>query len=73
MTYGAYLALDEVLGAQHPISDQHDELLFIVIHQTKELWLKQTDRGAAAARGADRRGPVGGGPQDLSRCRASSR
>ncbi|WP_188056212.1 tryptophan 2,3-dioxygenase [Sphingosinithalassobacter sp. CS137] len=42
MTYGQYLALDEILGAQHPLSDKHDELLFIVIHQTKELWLKQT-------------------------------
>lgn len=42
MTYGRYLALDAILGAQHPISDKHDELLFIIIHQTKELWLKQT-------------------------------
>jgi tryptophan 2,3-dioxygenase len=41
MTYGGYLALDDLLSAQHPLSDQHDELLFIVIHQTKELWLKQ--------------------------------
>jgi tryptophan 2,3-dioxygenase len=41
MTYGRYLALDELLAAQHPISDRHDELLFIIIHQTKELWLKQ--------------------------------
>ncbi len=41
MTYGRYLALDDLLAAQHPISDRHDELLFIVIHQTKELWLKQ--------------------------------
>ncbi|MEG3181044.1 tryptophan 2,3-dioxygenase [Sphingomonas sp. LT1P40] len=41
MTYGRYLALDALLTAQHPISDEHDELLFIVIHQTKELWLKQ--------------------------------
>ena len=41
MTYGRYLALDDLLTAQHPISDRHDELLFIVIHQTKELWLKQ--------------------------------
>ncbi|HSX55891.1 MAG TPA: tryptophan 2,3-dioxygenase [Sphingomonas sp.] len=41
MTYGRYLALDQLLSAQHPISDEHDELLFIVIHQTKELWLKQ--------------------------------
>lgn len=41
MTYGQYLALDQLLGAQHPVSDHHDEMLFIVIHQTKELWLKQ--------------------------------
>jgi tryptophan 2,3-dioxygenase len=42
MTYGGYLALDQLLSAQHPISDLHDEMLFVVIHQTKELWLKQT-------------------------------
>jgi tryptophan 2,3-dioxygenase len=41
MTYGRYLALDQILDAQHPVSDRHDELLFIVTHQTKELWLKQ--------------------------------
>ncbi|MDQ0249064.1 tryptophan 2,3-dioxygenase [Sphingomonas kyeonggiensis] len=41
MTYGRYLALEELLAAQHPLSDRHDELLFIIIHQTKELWLKQ--------------------------------
>ncbi|MBO9714438.1 tryptophan 2,3-dioxygenase [Sphingomonas sp.] len=41
MTYGRYLALDQILAAQHPLSDTHDELLFIIIHQTKELWLKQ--------------------------------
>ena len=42
MTYGGYLGLAELLAAQHPISTHHDELLFIIIHQTKELWLKQT-------------------------------
>ena len=41
MTYADYLALDQLLGAQKPLSDLHDEMLFIVIHQTKELWLKQ--------------------------------
>ena len=41
MTYGRYLALDQLLSAQHPLSDRDDELLFIIIHQTKELWLKQ--------------------------------
>ena len=41
MTYADYLALDQLLTAQQPLSDLHDEMLFIVIHQTKELWLKQ--------------------------------
>ena len=50
MTYGRYLALDALLSAQHPISDKHDELLFIVIHQTKELWLKQTIAEIALAK-----------------------
>jgi tryptophan 2,3-dioxygenase len=41
MTYAEYLHLGELLGAQQPLSELHDEMLFIVIHQTKELWLKQ--------------------------------
>jgi tryptophan 2,3-dioxygenase len=41
MTYGGYLDLERLLSAQHPISDHHDEMLFIIIHQAKELWLKQ--------------------------------
>ncbi|HUE78292.1 MAG TPA: tryptophan 2,3-dioxygenase [Sphingomicrobium sp.] len=41
VTYADYLALDRVLTAQRPLSDLHDEMLFIIIHQTKELWLKQ--------------------------------
>ena len=44
MTYARYLALDDLLAAQHPQSDLDDEMLFIVIHQTKELWLKQIIR-----------------------------
>ena len=41
MTYADYLRLDSLLSAQQPLSPLHDEMLFIVIHQTKELWLKQ--------------------------------
>jgi len=41
MTYADYLKLDQLLTAQQPLSDLHDEMLFIVIHQTKELWMKQ--------------------------------
>ena len=40
MSYGDYLHLDELLGAQHPRSPAHDEMLFIVQHQTSELWMK---------------------------------
>ena len=41
MSYGDYLGLDQLLTAQHPRSQppQHDELLFIIQHQTSELWL----------------------------------
>lgn len=44
MSYGEYLHLDQILGAQHPLSRpvNHDELLFIIQHQTSELWLKLT-------------------------------
>ena len=43
LTYASYLAVDELLQLQRPLSDgpEHDELLFIVIHQTYELWFKQ--------------------------------
>jgi tryptophan 2,3-dioxygenase len=41
LTYTSYLALEEILGAQRPRSDEHDEMLFIVIHQVYELWFKQ--------------------------------
>src|SRR5918999_5911592 len=41
LTYESYLALDELLAAQRPRSDEHDELLFIVVHQVYELWFKQ--------------------------------
>ncbi|QGZ60708.1 tryptophan 2,3-dioxygenase [Paraburkholderia acidisoli] len=40
MSYGDYLALESVLNAQHPLSPDHNEMLFIVQHQTSELWMK---------------------------------
>jgi tryptophan 2,3-dioxygenase len=40
MDYGDYLKLDVLLAAQAPLSGEHDELLFVVIHQSTELWLK---------------------------------
>ncbi len=52
MSYGDYLHLDAVLGAQHPLSPHHDEMLFIVQHQTSELWMKLMLHELHAAIGA---------------------
>lgn len=54
MAYGDYLGLEQVLGAQTPLSDAHDEMLFIVQHQTSELWLKLALHELEAARTAIR-------------------
>ncbi|URI14843.1 tryptophan 2,3-dioxygenase [Brevundimonas albigilva] len=58
MTYAGYLALDDLLSTQHPLSDQHDEMLFVVIHQTKELWLKQILHEVALAQSLIRVGDL---------------
>lgn len=52
MSYGAYLALDQLLSAQRPVSEpqHHDEMLFIIQHQTTELWLKQLLHEFSSAR-----------------------
>jgi tryptophan 2,3-dioxygenase len=42
LTYGTYLRLDDLLDCQHPLTDVHDEMLFVIIHQVYELWFKQT-------------------------------
>ena len=52
LTYAGYLRLDELLSLQSPRSEEHDEMLFIIIHQTYELWFKEAMhelRGVAAA------------------------
>src|SRR6516225_10035932 len=49
MSYGDYLRLSEMLGAQSPLTDAHDELLFIIQHQTSELWMKLAIRETRAA------------------------
>jgi len=59
MSYGDYLHLDQVLTAQHPLSPDHNEMLFIVQHQTSELWMKlmlHELRAAVAAIAADQLG-----------------
>ena len=54
-TYGDYLHLDELLAAQQPVTEVHDEMLFIIQHQTSELWIKlllhELDLAVALVRG----------------------
>ena len=50
MSYGDYLALEDLLGAQRPLSGDHNELLFIVQHQASELWMKLAIHELVAAR-----------------------
>ncbi len=52
MSYGDYLGLTALLTAQHPLSDAHDEMLFIIQHQTSELWMRLALHELAAARTA---------------------
>jgi tryptophan 2,3-dioxygenase len=51
MNYGDYLRLDTLLSAQKPLSGSHDEMLFIIIHQATELWMKLALHELEAARG----------------------
>lgn len=52
MAYLDYLHLDKILDAQNPLSDTHDEMLFIIQHQTSELWIKLAIHELSAARAA---------------------
>jgi tryptophan 2,3-dioxygenase len=47
VTYSSYLRLDDLLSCQSPATEEHDELLFVVIHQVYELWFKQILHEAA--------------------------
>lgn len=56
MSYGDYLGLDAILTAQHPQSTAHDEMLFIVQHQTSELWMRLAIHELQAARASMQQG-----------------
>ncbi|CAG4893909.1 tryptophan 2,3-dioxygenase [Paraburkholderia gardini] len=61
MSYGDYLSLGSILSAQHPLSPDHNEMLFIIQHQTSELWMKLALyelRGALASVHGDRLPPA---------------
>ena len=67
MSYSDYLQLDALLGAQHPISDAHDEMLFIIQHQTSELWMRLAIHELRAARHAIAREEVSPAMKMLAR------
>jgi len=50
MSYGDYLSIDQILTAQHPRTSAHDEMLFIIQHQTSELWMRLALHELGAAR-----------------------
>ena len=52
MSYGDYLQIDRILGAQTPLTEAHDEMLFIIQHQTSELWMRLALHEMTAARSA---------------------
>ncbi|MEL7099640.1 MAG: tryptophan 2,3-dioxygenase family protein [Pseudomonadota bacterium] len=58
MSYGDYLHLEAVLTAQHPLSQAHDEMLFIIQHQTSELWMRLAIHELNSARDALSRGDL---------------
>jgi tryptophan 2,3-dioxygenase len=59
MSYGDYLALDRLLACQNPLTAEHDEVLFIVMHQASELWIKLCLHEVAGAIAAIRSGELG--------------
>jgi tryptophan 2,3-dioxygenase len=67
MSYGDYLHLDAILNAQSPLSPAHDEMLFIVQHQTSELWMKLLLHELTAAVQCIARDDLGGAFKMLAR------
>ncbi|HEX3809047.1 MAG TPA: tryptophan 2,3-dioxygenase [Rhizomicrobium sp.] len=67
MSYGDYLKLDDLLAAQMPLSDRHDEMLFVIIHQASELWMKLCLHEVAAAIAHIRNDDLGPASKMLSR------
>jgi len=58
VTYGGYLKLKALLACQTPQTAEHDELLFVILHQTMELWMKQAIHEIGAAQRAVREGDL---------------
>ena len=69
MTYGSYLDLETLLSAQHPVSrpEHHDEMLFIIQHQTSELWMRLAIHELRSARELLRADELGGALKRIAR------
>ncbi len=67
LSYGDYLGLDKLLAAQTPLSGDHDELLFIVIHQASELWMKLSLHELTGARDRMRADDLGSALKMIAR------
>ncbi|NQZ52259.1 MAG: tryptophan 2,3-dioxygenase [Moritella sp.] len=67
MSYGDYLCLEKILSAQQPQSSQHDEMLFVIIHQASELWLKLAGHELNAAMNNVKEGNFGNAFKVISR------
>lgn len=67
VTYGGYLKLQDLLACQQPQTGEHDELLFVILHQTMELWMKQAIHEIGAAQRAVRAGDLVPAYKNLAR------
>ena len=67
LSYGEYLQLEKLLGAQQPLSTQHNEMVFILVHQVSELWMRLILHELTAALECIRRDDLGPALKMLAR------
>ncbi|HEV2286206.1 MAG TPA: tryptophan 2,3-dioxygenase [Steroidobacteraceae bacterium] len=67
LSYSEYLHLDKLLAAQHPLTREHNEMLFVIVHQVSELWMRLMLHELTAAIGCVRRDDVGPALKMLAR------
>ena len=67
LSYGQYLQLDKLLAAQRPLSSEHNEMLFIIVHQVSELWMRLILHELTAALACVQRDDIGPALKMLAR------
>src|SRR5215469_9144756 len=67
LSYGEYLHLDKLLAAQHPLTREHNEMLFIIVHQVSELWMRLMLHELTAAMACIQRDDLGPALKMLAR------